>query len=155
MAADALHSLAERTDPVAGFRFGIELEGLITGWFTECGGLSMERKTEPVREGGTNDYVYYLPGRIEYTKITLKRGIVDEVLWNWFQQGMYDAKVERRNVSIILYNGDLSKTKRWNLLDAYPVKWTGPDLRAEGNQVAVETLEFVHHGMEMTGWTAV
>lgn len=148
--------MSERTDPVVGYSFGIEIEGLIVGWFTECGGLSIERETEPVREGGTNDFVYYLPKGVEYkARISMKRGIVDEVLWNWFQEGLYDGKVGRKNVSIILYNGDRSKAKRWNLRQAFPVKWGGPDLRAEGSKIALETLELVHHGMEMTGWTAV
>jgi phage tail-like protein len=143
----------KRVDPIAGLRFGVEIEGIIKGWFTECGGLTVERKTEPHKEGGVNDYVHQLPGQIEYTHITLKRGVADDALWNWFQKGLYDGKVERRNVSIILYNGDRTKAKRWNLRKAYPVKWTGPDLKADSNQVAIETLEIVHHGMEMTGWT--
>jgi len=143
----------KRVDPIAGLRFGVEIEGIIKGWFTACGGLTVERKTEPHKEGGVNDYVHQLPGRIEYTHITLKRGVADDALWDWFQKGLYDGKVERRNVSIILYNGDRTKAKRWNLRKAYPVKWTGPDLKADSNQVAIETLEIVHHGMEMTGWT--
>ena len=145
--------MADRVDPVAGHRFGIEIEGIIQGWFTDCGGLTIERKIESHREGGVNDYVHHLPGRVEYTNVTLKRGVADNALWDWFQKGLYDGKVERRGVSIILYNQDYSKAKRWNLRDAYPVKWTGPELRTDNNQAAVETLELVHHGMEMTDWT--
>jgi phage tail-like protein len=147
--------VAERIEPIAGFRFGIEIEGVIQGWFTECSGLTIERKTEQRREGGVNDFVHQLPGRIEYTSISLKRGIADNALWDWFQKGLYDGKVERHNISIILYSQDYTKAKRWNLRDAYPTKWTGPSLRTDSNEAVVETLELVHHGMEMTDWTAV
>ena len=142
-------------DPVSGFRFGIEIKGIICGWFTECGGLTVERQVIPHSEGGVNDFVHQLPGRIKYTNVTLKRGVADDVLWDWFQEGLYDGKVKRLPVSIILYDGQRTKAKRWNLRDAYPVKWVGPDLKAESTQVAIESLEIVHHGLEMTGWTDV
>jgi len=144
-----------RVDPVSGFRFGIEIKGIIAGWFTECGGLTVERQVTPHSEGGVNDYVHQLPGRVKYSNVTLKRGIADVALWNWFQEGLYDGKVKRTSVSIILYDGKRTKAMRWNLTDAYPVKWVGPDFKSEGNQVAFETLEIVHHGLEMTGWTDV
>jgi phage tail-like protein len=144
---------AERVDPVAGFRFAVEIGGILQGWFTDCGGLNVTRKTETHKEGGVNDYVHQLPAGIEYSNVTLKRGIADNALWDWFQKGLYDGKVERRSVSIILYNQDHTKAKRWNLTDAYPVKWTGPDLKTDSSQAAIETLELVHHGMEMTDWT--
>jgi phage tail-like protein len=142
-------------DPVSGFRFGIEIKGIICGWFTECGGLTVERQVTPHSEGGVNDFVHQLPGRIKYTNVTLKRGVADDVLWDWFQEGLYDGKVKRLPVSIILYDGQRTKAKRWNLRDAYPVKWVGPDLKTESTQVAIENLEIVHHGLEMTGWTDV
>jgi phage tail-like protein len=142
----------ERTDPTAKFRFEVEITGITAGWFMECGGLTIEREVIARKEGGVNDYVHQLPGRISYSRITLKRGIADNVLWNWFQKGLYDGKIERHNVSIVLYNGDRTKTKRWNLTDAFPAKWTGPDFQAESNQIAVETLELVHHGLTVTDW---
>jgi len=150
-----LNTPGQRLDPVAGFRFGIEIQGLVVGWFTECGGISIERTVTPHEEGGINDYVHQLPGRIKQAKITLKRGIADETLWDWFQKGLYDGKVDKRNISIILYNVDRSQAKRWDLNGAYPVKWTGPELKVDGNQVSIESLELVHHGLTMTKWTDV
>ncbi len=145
-----------KQDPIAGFRFGIEVKGIVSGWFTECSGLTIEREVFPHKEGGTNDYEHKLPGGIKCSNITLKRGVAsDDALWKWFQKGLYDGKVRRQHVSIILYNGDRTKARRWNLADAYPVKWTGPDFKVEGNQVAIETLEIVYHGLEMTNWTNI
>ena len=89
---------------------------------------------------------------IEQSKITLKHGLAGNELWNWFQEGLYDGKVVRRNISIKLYSTDRSKVKEWTLDNAYPVKWTGPTLNSAGNEVAIETLELVHHGLQMKEW---
>lgn len=146
---------ATRTDPLAGLRYGVEIQGVISGWFTECNGLSLKRGTLPHKEGGVNDRVHYLPGRVEQSNITLKRGMISgenaSKLWDWFNAGLYDCKVERHNISIILYSSDLTEVRRWNLTDAYPVKWSGPDFKSDSNQVAIETLEIVYHGIEATG----
>ena len=131
----------EPEDPIAKFRFGVEIQGVVAGWFTECSELSMEREVTPYEEGGVNDYVHQLPSLVSYSRVTLKRGLADNALWDWFQKGLYDGQVELHNISLVLYDGDRAEAKRWNLADAYPVKWTGPDLKGNSDQVAVETLE--------------
>jgi len=131
----------EPGDPIAKFRFGVEIRGVVAGWFTECSELSLEREVTPYQEGGVNDYVHQLPSLVSYSRITLKRGLADNALWNWFQKGLYDGRVELHNISIVLYDGDRAEAKRWNLTDAYPVKWTGPDLEGDSDQAAIETLE--------------
>jgi phage tail-like protein len=136
----------ERTDPVAGFRFAVKVEGVVTGWFVKCSGLTVEREPIPYEEGGVNDYVHQLPGRITHARITLEHGLADNKLWNWFQEGLYDGKVTRRHVSVILYDSDLTQFKQWDLDNAYPLKWTGPDFQSDTDQVAVETLEIVSGG---------
>jgi phage tail-like protein len=150
-------SLADKNvlELTSGFRFGVEIGGEKVAWFTECSGLSIEREALPQKEGGQNAYVHQLPGRVSYPKVTLKRGIADMALWKWFREGLYDLKVKRQPVSIILYSGDRQRAKRWDLKDAFPTKWTGPDLKTDSNQVAVEGLELVHHGFEMDDWSQV
>ncbi len=150
-----VHRRDSSQDPIVGFRFGVEINSIVHGWFTECSGLTIEREVFSHKEGGNNDYEHKLPGGIKCSNITLKRGIAsDDVLWQWFQKGLYDGQVQRYNVSIILYNGSLTQSRRWDLENAYPIKWTGPDFNAEGNQVAIETLEIVYHGLKMTNWAA-
>jgi phage tail-like protein len=131
---------------VPSFRYAVEIEGIAVGWFTDCGGLTVERTVYPYEEGGLNAYVHQLPDRIKHTHITLKRGIADQMLWKWFagenDEGLYESKVTYRNVTIVLYNVDRTESRRWNVERAYPTKWSGPDLRADSTQVAVETLEF-------------
>jgi phage tail-like protein len=145
------HQTGSMPDPIPSFRFRIELDGIIEAGFTECKGLGMKWKVFQYKEGGVNEYVHQLPERVEYSKITLKRGIaLSSALWDWCQQGILDGQVKRRNVSIILFDkvGDeVREVKRWNLRDAFPIKWSGPDLKADSKNVAIETLEFVHHGL--------
>ena len=143
---------AERVEPVAEIRFSVEIEGIVVGWFTECSGLNATRGVQPVPEGGLNAYVHQLPKRIEYSRVTLKRGVADRQLWRWFRKGLYDLKVERHTISIILFSRDGTSVTRWELADAFPTKWTGPDFKVDSSQVAIESLEFVHHGFDMTDW---
>ena len=132
---------AERVEPVAEIRFSVEIEGIVVGWFTECGALSFEREAILISEGGLNAYAHQLPGRIKSADITLKRGIADRELWHWFQSGQYDLKTGRHSVTIIVYGVDYVEVERWDLTDAFPVQWNGPELRADSNQVAVESLK--------------
>lgn len=135
-----------RTDPMAAFRFGVEIQGILSGLFTECSGLNVERELVEYKEGGTNDYVHKFPGRAKYSNITLKRGVAGDELWKWFSKGLLDGKIDRPNVSIVLFKADGSQAKRWDLRDPLPIKWSGPELKTDGNQVAIETIEFAHHG---------
>ena len=141
-----------RTDPVSSFSFGIEIEGVLSGWFSECNGMSMEREIEEYKEGGSNDFIHKLPGRIKFSNITLKRGIAEAELWDWFQSGLYDGKVKKVNLTILLFDFNRQQLRRWNLRDVYPVKWTGPEFKVDSNQVALETVELVHHGLHVEKW---
>ena len=130
-----------RTEPRPNFGFGVEIGGAVAGWFTECSGLTVEREVKPHPEGGVNDYIHQLPGRIKRFNLTLKHGLAAQELWQWFQQGLYDGQIEHRNVSVILYHQDLSEAQRWDLPNAYPAKWTGANFNSKTNEVMIETLE--------------
>ena len=145
-----------RSDPIPGFGFAVQIGEDIKGWFTECSGITVEREVKAYQEGGVNDYVHQLPGRIKQSNITLKHGLADNGLWDWFQKGQYDGQVECRNVSIVLYDTKLTETQRWDLVNVYPIKWTGPSFNSANNEIAVETIEFTYAGSgEMSSSGAV
>ena len=140
--------VGERKDPYLSFRFLVEIQGLIVGGFSEVSGLQAETEYEEKREGGVNDYVHKLPKITKYPNITLKRGITDsDALWKWHQD-VVNGKFERKTVSIILMDSEKNEKWRWAFERAYPVKWTGPDLKADSNTVAVEALELAHNGIK-------
>jgi phage tail-like protein len=132
-------------EPVPAFRFAVEIEGLVAGWFGECGGLSAERAVRTYEEGGLNAYVHQLPGRVAGARITLKKGIASPLLWRWFagdkDEGLHEGKVAHRDVTIILLHADHSEAGRWNLPQALPVRWSGHELGAAGDRMAIQTLE--------------
>ena len=144
---------ADDPDPAPLFKFWVEMQSIVVAEFKECSGLSVEREVEQVKEGGSNHYVHILPGRLKYTNITLKHGIADPdisaTLWKWFQEGLYDGKVKRVDLSIHLRNVKGEIVQRWNVTGAYPVKWQGPQFNTETSQVAIETLELAHHGVKL------
>ena len=83
-------------EPAADFRLRVEIANVWVAWFTECSGLGAERETLPVPEGGVNDHVHELPKGVKYPRVSLKRGLADEQLWSWFQEGLYDCKIVRK-----------------------------------------------------------
>lgn len=134
-------SLASRLDPSVEFNFSVEIDGIAVGWFTECSGVSLEREVTPQRAGGVNDYVYQLPGPVKWNNVTLKRGVAGPELWNWFQTGLYDARIKPRSVSIVLRHVDRTEAHRWDLLNAFPAKWSVSAFNTERSEAVIETLE--------------
>ncbi len=141
--------LGQRQNPYTAFNFLVEIEGLVVGGFSEVSGLQAETETEDYREGGLNQFVYKFPKGTKYPNISLKRGITDSrVLWDWYQK-VVAGQFERKNVSIILLDYRRNEKWRWNFFKAYPVKWVGPELKADSPALAVETLELSHNGLKM------
>ncbi len=141
-----------RKDPLLANRFEIvlEIDGITQAGFSECTGIVVETEFEERREGGLNDYTLRFPRGSKFSNIILKRGITDsDSLWKWHQD-IVAGRIIRKKVSIVLLNPTepVGQEKwRWNLAEAFPVKWSGPELKADGNTVAIETLELAYHGI--------
>lgn len=147
-ASFAANLLGVRNDPYAACNFLVEIEGLIAGGFTEVSGLQVETAVQDYQEGGQNEYIHKLPGPARYpSNLTLKRGLTDiETFWSWHQD-VIAGTIERKNGTIYLLDRQGLPAMWWDFKEAYPVKWSGPDLRAENSAVAVETVELVHRGI--------
>ncbi len=138
-------------EPYAGNRFWVEISGVAEAFFTECNGLQIETEVFEYKEGGLNTFVHKLPVRTKYSNITLKRGFGDSnALWDWYA-GTLKGKVMRKSISILLYAPGKpdAPAKRWNVQDAYPIKWVGPELKATNGSYLIETLELVHSGFSL------
>jgi phage tail-like protein len=137
-----------RTDPYRVYNFLLEIDGITRGGFRECSGLDASSDPIAYREGGEGLTERKLPGMVKYSNITLKRGITDDAsLWEW-RKTVIDGKVQRKNGSIILLDDTGEEKLRWNFREGWPTKWTGPSFNATGNEVAIETLEIVHEGLD-------
>jgi phage tail-like protein len=137
-----------RTDPYMAFNFLVEIEGLVVGGFSEVSGLQVETMVHDYQEGGQNEYVHKLPGPTRYpSNLVFKRGLTDlQTLWSWHQEVAAGA-VQRRNGTIYLLDRQGQQAMWWSFKEAYPVKWSGPDFRADSNAVATEAIELVHRGL--------
>ena len=139
----------DRRDPFRSFNFAVEIDGLARAGFRECSGLDASQDPIEYREGTEGLTTRKLPGLNKYSNITLKWGMTDDhELWDWRKKAM-TGKVERKNGSIVLLDDTGAEKMRWNFREAWPTKWTGPSFNATGNEVAIETLEIVHEGLEL------
>jgi phage tail-like protein len=131
-------------------RFYVMIDSMAQAVFTELSGLQVETEVMEYAEGGNNDFVHRLPGRTRVGNITLKRGITSSNdLFKWYMAIASGHKIDRRNISLVMYDTAGVELMRWNFLGAYPVKWVGPQFDATGNVSAVETLELAHAGLQM------
>lgn len=120
----------------------------IQGYFTEVTGLSSENEIVEYRDGNDPNLVRKLPGRLSFGDVTLKRGILgDTSLWQWRRM------VEVGDIADARSNGKITLLDRgtpvatWHLTNAWPAKISGPELNAEGNDVAIEELVLAHEGL--------
>jgi phage tail-like protein len=145
-------------DPYGNFRFVLEIENITAGGFSECAGLQMEVKAFEYKEGGNNKTTLKFPEHASYGNVTLKRGVTLSIeLIDWqlqiSQAGLKDRHAVRRNLAIILRDEAGRDVRRWNLIRAFPVKWTGPDLKANASEIAIESLEIAHEGIQIINQT--
>src|SRR5688500_14791381 len=140
--------LGARVDPFANFNFRVEIDGITRAAFHEVSGFDSTVDVIEHREGGDNISPRKLPGMTKHSSIVLKWGLTaDTELYDW-QRDVVTGNVTRKNGSIVLLDRTGQEQVRWNFFDAWPTKWDGPDFNAEGNDVAIETLELAHERIE-------
>jgi phage tail-like protein len=142
---------ADRGDPFCSMKFVVEIEGIATSAFLAVSGIEADVAVVDYRPG--NDKVpgaRKLPGEAKFSNIVLKRGMTSDLsLWNWMRETL-EAQVSRRSMSVVLLNDAGEEVMRFNFKDAWPVKWSGPNLNADGSDVAIETLEIAHEGLAIS-----
>lgn len=132
--------------PAAVFYFSVHIGGNEYA-FQEVSGLEVERELEEIVEGGVNNYVHKVPKRTKYNNIVLKRGSVKakSSLIKWCErtiQSDLTNKIQTKDIIIKLLDPESdSKVIGWNVIKAYPVKWSMGNLNAQDNSIAIETIE--------------
>jgi phage tail-like protein len=135
----------------AAFRFAVQIDGNTEAVFTECTMPTLEVDIHEQQEGGLNDAVHLIPGRIKAGKISLKRGITTSSdLLKWYVDvARGQILSSKRKVSVIMYDSTANEIMRWNFEDAFPSRWTGPTFNAARSEVAIETLELSYKSMDV------
>lgn len=134
----------DRLDPFRTFNFRLEIDDVPVAAFSEVSGLQSEGEVADYRTGMdiplTNRK---LPGLRKFGPISLKRGMVkDTTLWDWYRN-IATGRPDRRNGSVILMDEQRNDVLRWNFESAFPNKIQASELKAAGNEVAVETVELI------------
>jgi phage tail-like protein len=144
----------QRVDPFRNFNFLVEIDGITQAGFQDCSGFGASTDPIEYREGNENPgrdpiTVRKLPGMTKYNNITLKWGLTDSTeLYDWYRDITKGMDV-RKNGSIIVLDTQGQERVRWNFRNGWPTKWDGPDFTSKGNDVAIETLEIAHEGIEL------
>lgn len=136
------------TDPFASFNFKLEIEGITIAGFSEVTGLNSESNVIDYREGDEGITPRKLSGLNKFGNLTLKRGIsIDKQLYDW-RKTVVEGDITRKNVSIVLQNEKHDEVARWNIFNAWISKMMVPDLKANANEMGIETVEITHEGVE-------
>jgi phage tail-like protein len=140
-------------------RFEVVIDGFDLGSWATCKGLEVAFKHEQVKELGEHAYSTFIPGRAEYSKLTLQRAMQPgdwDVTKQWLAKVTHDARLKDRDrnsdkdgartATITLRDASLQEVATWTLRNAMAAGWKGPQFDANGHTVALEILELVHEG---------
>ncbi len=141
--------MADR-DPLISAWFSVEFQNQIVGAFRECTGLGSENEVVEYKASSEKGQfvIKKVPGNLKWNNITLKRGITDSMdMWKWrglVEQGKITEA--RKNGTITMYDQHKEPIAKWDFVNAWPSKLTGPTANAGNNEVAIEELEITHEG---------
>jgi phage tail-like protein len=135
--------------PPVGFRFSVNFHGSsqqTDASFTEVSGISAQLTTEEIIEGGENRYKHRLPLQMSYTPLVLKRGVItgSSPLLTWIKNVLtygFTKPIELRDIDVNLLDDSNEKLITWTFEGAYPIKFDLSGLKADSNQLAIETIE--------------
>jgi len=134
--------------PLPKFRFEVKWDDVVMH-FQEVSGLDVEAQPVEYRHGDSPQFsVIKMPGVKKYSDVTMKKGVFrgDNKFWDWFNEIKMNV-IRRKPVTISLLDEGGAPTVVWALANAFPNKISGTDLKAQGNEVAVETIVISHEGV--------
>ncbi|WP_108802509.1 phage tail protein [Aquimarina sp. Aq107] len=136
--------------PPVGFHFSVEFTELSTSekdhQFQSVSGLTVDIETEEITEGGENRFKHKIPVRTKYPNLVLKRGLlVDSKVVDWCKKAVENFDFEPINLIVKLLNEKHEPLLSWNIVHAYPIKWSIADFNAEESKVVIETIELVYN----------
>ena len=134
-------------EPGLGLRFRVTVDGYGSlGNWTKCEGLTVEYDVHEYSEGGQNAFVHRLPGRAKYQNLKLTRQLDPSSprVAEWI--GSIGTSPQRQTANVAVLDAEGNEVTSWDLIDVFPVRWTGPNLDIEASQFATESLELAHNG---------
>ena len=146
--------MPELNYPYASFRFRVEFDGVESAGFSEVSGGDISVDVIEYREGfDARNTPRKLSGLTKYGNITLKWGLVGTLeMMTWLQSVASDNTkgadgIVRKTIVIKSVDVKGGDGPSWEIINAWPSHYTGPDFNALSSEVAVETLEIAHEGI--------
>jgi phage tail-like protein len=139
---------SQNTWPMPKFHFQVKWDSEVMS-FQEVSGLDVEAQPIEYRAGDSKVFsTVKMPGIKKYGNVTMKKGVFkgDNKFWDWLSEIKMNV-IKRKPVTISLLDEEGNPTMVWTLANAWPSKITGTDLKSDGNEVAVESIEIVHEGL--------
>lgn len=143
------------------FQFSVEIEGKTIAQFSEVSGFDVTYDPIEYRAGDSTAYTTQkFPGLAKYGNVTLKRGVLvtdegqgaaDNEFFEWIKQNVDGTYHKVETITINLMDPAVkdvtTPVATWQLVNAWPTKYTGPDLKGDASELAMETLELAHEGL--------
>jgi phage tail-like protein len=149
-------------EPQGAYVFALEINGIEIAHFMECSGLKSTTEVFQIKEGGANHAVHKLPGQSTWDNLILRYGVTSDTSMIALREAIINdeygmggpgaggAQPKRFNGSVVIKNNRMQEIVRYTFKDAWAVSWEGPKLDSMNSQVALETLELAHHGIEVS-----
>ncbi|MCT8339865.1 phage tail protein [Flavobacteriaceae bacterium TK19130] len=136
--------------PPVSFHFNVEFLGIkqqdVDTQFQSVSGLTVDIDTEEFAEGGENRFTHKFPKRSRYPNLVLKRGLVkDSAVIAWCKSAIESFEFLPIDLTVKLLNEEHDPLVTWNVVSAYPVKWSVSDFNAEQSEIAIETIELAYN----------
>jgi phage tail-like protein len=137
--------------PIPKFHFEVKWDTNVMS-FQEVSGLDIQSEEIKYRAGDSKQFsVIKMPGMMKFGNVTMKKGVFkgDNKFWDWLNQIKLNT-IKRVPVTISLLDETSAPTMVWTLNNAWPTKISSTDLKSEGNEVAIESIEIVHEGLTIS-----
>lgn len=148
--------MADEPRPFTAFNFSVEIypDGksapLAKAAFAECDGLEMTHDFKTIRSGGANDHAYRVPGVVNYSNLTLKRGMTDNFdLWTWFAASIADPFLRANAEVVMLAENGSTERARFQLSRCLPAKLKAPALNAKDGTIAIEEFQLAYEKLQL------
>ncbi len=132
-----------RNDPYRNFRFKVEIDGINIASFSDATIPDSTTDSVDYREGTDSPYQRKLSCLTKYGNITLKKGLTDSMeLYNWRKSVEDSGAIKaRKSISLVLVDEEGKDKCRWDIIEAWPTKYSASGFEAKGNAVMIETFE--------------
>jgi phage tail-like protein len=149
-------ALATQAQLGLAMRFRVVVDEVDLGGWASCAGLAVQFRNKSIGEGANYEYSTILPERVDYPPIVLRRAMtrqdslrvqqwLSRVVSQWYGANS-PTDYAARTARISLYDAHREEVASWSLRNVYPASWQGPNLDAQDQHVAIETLQLVHEG---------